>query len=157
MGFGRLLNAIVEMIWLELVSCVDCWIIAGAAPWPAEAVSAAEHLRAVFYRQGFNDQEIVALSGSHTLGRAHKDRSGLGAPLKSLSLLLQLLFSARLQVCRHCVPCRNDTQALIICDTIFDDRPVVRQPAALVKRSGKVYLMRSVLPGMLTVCLHLQL
>lgn len=52
---------------------------AGAAPWPSEAMSAAEHLRAVFYRQGFNDQEIVALSGSHTLGRAHKDRSGLGA------------------------------------------------------------------------------
>jgi len=32
----------------------------------------------VFYRQGFNDQEIVALSGAHTVGRAHADRSGLG-------------------------------------------------------------------------------
>lgn len=51
---------------------------AGAGPWPHGAPSAAEHIRAVFYRQGFNDQEIVALSGSHTLGRAHKDRSGLG-------------------------------------------------------------------------------
>jgi L-ascorbate peroxidase len=28
---------------------------------------------------GLNDQEIVALSGAHTLGRAWKDRSGLGA------------------------------------------------------------------------------
>lgn len=67
----------------DLVLCLDCWVAAGAAPWPAEAMSAAEHLRAVFYRQGFNDQEIVALSGSHTLGRAHKDRSGLGAPLNA--------------------------------------------------------------------------
>ena len=28
---------------------------------------------------GFNDREIVALSGAHTVGRAHKDRSGAGA------------------------------------------------------------------------------
>jgi catalase (peroxidase I) len=27
---------------------------------------------------GFNDQEIVVLSGAHTLGRVRKDRSGLG-------------------------------------------------------------------------------
>lgn len=37
------------------------------------------HLRKVFYRMGLGDQEIVALSGAHTLGRAWKDRSGLGA------------------------------------------------------------------------------
>jgi L-ascorbate peroxidase len=37
------------------------------------------HLRKVFYRMGFNDEEIVALSGAHTLGRAYKDRSGVGA------------------------------------------------------------------------------
>jgi len=37
------------------------------------------HLRKVFYRMGLNDEEIVALSGAHTLGRAYKDRSGLGA------------------------------------------------------------------------------
>jgi L-ascorbate peroxidase len=37
------------------------------------------HLRKVFYRMGLNDEEIVALSGAHTFGRAHKDRSGEGA------------------------------------------------------------------------------
>jgi len=37
------------------------------------------HLRKVFYRQGFDDEGIVALSGAHTFGRAFKDRSGLGA------------------------------------------------------------------------------
>eukprot|EP00168_Porphyra_purpurea_P020087 TRINITY_DN82_c0_g1_i6.p1 TRINITY_DN82_c0_g1~~TRINITY_DN82_c0_g1_i6.p1 ORF type:complete len:127 (+),score=29.39 TRINITY_DN82_c0_g1_i6:46-426(+) len=29
---------------------------------------------------GFSDAEIVALSGAHTLGRAHKDRSGFEGP-----------------------------------------------------------------------------
>lgn len=38
--------------------------------------SPAEHLRAVFYRMGLGDREIVALSGAHTVGRAFKERSG---------------------------------------------------------------------------------
>jgi len=46
-------------------------------PFPAGAKNAAEHLRNVFYRMGFNDREIVALSGAHTIGRAFKERSGL--------------------------------------------------------------------------------
>jgi cytochrome c peroxidase len=35
-----------------------------------------DHIRFIFYRMGFNDQEIVALSGAHNLGRCHSDRSG---------------------------------------------------------------------------------
>ncbi|KZV16551.1 putative L-ascorbate peroxidase 6, chloroplastic [Dorcoceras hygrometricum] len=42
--------------------------------------SPATHLRDVFYRMGFNDKEIVALSGAHTLGRSRPDRSGWGKP-----------------------------------------------------------------------------
>jgi L-ascorbate peroxidase len=34
------------------------------------------HLREVFYRMGLNDADIVLLSGAHTLGAAHADRSG---------------------------------------------------------------------------------
>ena len=34
----------------------------------------------VFYRMGFNDQEIVALSGAHAVGRCHTDRSGFWGP-----------------------------------------------------------------------------
>jgi len=51
---------------------------AAAGPFPDKAATPQEHLRNVFYRMGFNDQEIVALSGAHTLGRAKPSRSGFG-------------------------------------------------------------------------------
>ncbi|KAI0010402.1 heme peroxidase [Xylariaceae sp. FL0662B] len=41
-----------------------------------DGAQGAEHLRFIFYRMGFGDQEIVALSGAHNLGRCHGDRSG---------------------------------------------------------------------------------
>jgi cytochrome c peroxidase len=40
----------------------------------------AKHLRIIFYRMGFNDQEIVALSGAHALGRCHEKASGYSGP-----------------------------------------------------------------------------
>lgn len=41
------------------------------------AQTSAAHLRNVFTKKmGFTDQEIVALSGAHTIGRAFKERSG---------------------------------------------------------------------------------
>lgn len=45
-----------------------------------DASQASDHLRHIFYRMGFNDQEIVALSGAHNLGRCHADRSGFDGP-----------------------------------------------------------------------------
>jgi len=64
-----------------------------------------EHLRAIFHRgiliwgacfsirltffrsgMGFNDQEIVALSGAHALGRCHPDRSGFVSKTFFISL-----------------------------------------------------------------------
>jgi cytochrome c peroxidase len=36
--------------------------------------------RAFLYYIGFNDQEIVALSGAHAMGRCHTDRSGYWGP-----------------------------------------------------------------------------
>ena len=36
---------------------------AGGAPWPNGEPGPGDHLRKVFYRMGFTDQEIVALSG----------------------------------------------------------------------------------------------
>lgn len=37
-------------------------------------------IRDVFNRMGFNDQEIVALSGAHALGRCHTNASGYWGP-----------------------------------------------------------------------------
>ncbi|PQE27353.1 ascorbate peroxidase protein [Rutstroemia sp. NJR-2017a WRK4] len=45
-----------------------------------DASKGNKHLRDIFGRMGFNDQEIVALSGAHALGRCHTDRSGFDGP-----------------------------------------------------------------------------
>ena len=45
-----------------------------------DAAQAQDHLRFIFYRMGFDDQEIVALSGAHAMGRCHTDRSGFDGP-----------------------------------------------------------------------------
>ncbi|KAK7970789.1 cytochrome c peroxidase- variant 2 [Apiospora saccharicola] len=45
-----------------------------------DAAQGTKHLRDIFYRMGFNDQEIVALAGAHALGRCHTDRSGFDGP-----------------------------------------------------------------------------
>ncbi len=39
-----------------------------------------QHLRDIFYRMGFDDKAIVALSGAHAVGRCHTDRSGYWGP-----------------------------------------------------------------------------
>ncbi|RYP81819.1 hypothetical protein DL770_005774 [Monosporascus sp. CRB-9-2] len=41
-----------------------------------DGAQGADHLRLIFYRMGFDDREVVALSGAHNLGRCHADRSG---------------------------------------------------------------------------------
>ena len=46
-----------------------------------DAALGAQHVRDIFYRMGFNDQEIVALvGGGHAIGRCHTDRSGFDGP-----------------------------------------------------------------------------
>lgn len=45
-----------------------------------DASQGATHVRNVFNRQGFNDQEMVALIGAHALGRCHKQNSGFEGP-----------------------------------------------------------------------------
>mmetsp|Transcript_11057 Transcript_11057/g.14564 ORF Transcript_11057/g.14564 Transcript_11057/m.14564 type:complete len:329 (-) Transcript_11057:178-1164(-) len=43
-------------------------------------VHTTNHVRDVFYRMGFSDQEIVALLGAHAMGRCYPDRSGFWGP-----------------------------------------------------------------------------
>ncbi|XP_028765666.1 L-ascorbate peroxidase 3 [Neltuma alba] len=45
-----------------------------------DANQGVPHLRDIFYRMGLSDKDIVALSGGHTLGRAHPERSGFDGP-----------------------------------------------------------------------------
>ncbi|KAJ1892697.1 heme peroxidase [Kickxella alabastrina] len=45
-----------------------------------DAAQGADHMRDIFYRMGFNDQEIAALVGAHALGRCHTSRSGFEGP-----------------------------------------------------------------------------
>ena len=45
-----------------------------------DPMSTAKGLRDVFGRMGFNDREIVALSGAHALGRCHATASGYVGP-----------------------------------------------------------------------------
>ena len=40
----------------------------------------APHLRGIFYPKGFDDRDIVALSGAHTLGECHLHYSGFHGP-----------------------------------------------------------------------------
>lgn len=42
--------------------------------------STMSHVRDIFGRMGFNDREIVALSGAHALGRCHTEASGFWGP-----------------------------------------------------------------------------
>ena len=86
-------------VWLMLVTLKKASMLPGPAiPWRPgrsdqisgescgpdgrlpDASLGSKHLREIFYRMGFNDQEIVALSGAHTLGRCHPDRSGFKGP-----------------------------------------------------------------------------
>jgi len=45
-----------------------------------DAARNADHIRAIFYRMGFSDREIVALLGAHALGRCHEGNSGFVGP-----------------------------------------------------------------------------
>lgn len=50
---------------------------AACPPFPDASSSADIHIRNVFYRLGFTNQEAVVLLGGHTLGRAFSERTGV--------------------------------------------------------------------------------
>lgn len=50
----------------SVLTITTCHSTAGEGPFPGGVTMPGDHLRNVFYRMGFNDQEIVALSGWFT-------------------------------------------------------------------------------------------
>jgi len=54
-------------------SSIDESVAEGRHP---DADKGCDHLRNVFHRMGLTDKDIVILSGAHTVGRCHLDRSG---------------------------------------------------------------------------------
>lgn len=82
---------------IEAAGGPDIGFTAGRTDAPAASCAAADsrfspdgrlpdgdkgpsHVRDIFYRMGFNDREIVALCGAHSMGRCHTDRSGFWGP-----------------------------------------------------------------------------
>eukprot|EP00798_Chlamydomonas_sp_ICE-L_P001270 gene1270-32618_t len=52
----------------------------------------AAALRETFGRMGFNDQEIVALSGAHALGRCHAENSGYVGPWQATPTIFSNIY-----------------------------------------------------------------
>nr|GEY57785.1 probable L-ascorbate peroxidase 6, chloroplastic isoform X2 [Tanacetum cinerariifolium] len=73
-------HVLVRGDWLPLLQVSHSSVIEFRYGGDAGPPSPADHLRAVFYRMGLSDKDIVALSGAHTLGRSRPERSGWGKP-----------------------------------------------------------------------------
>ncbi len=69
-----------------------------------DAAKGPPHLRDIFYRMGFNDQEIVALSGAHALGRC-------AVLHRHLACCTCVLYAGCMLVCY--VACKHCTAACI--------------------------------------------
>jgi cytochrome c peroxidase len=108
-----------------------------------DASQGQDHLRAIFHRMGFNDQDIVTLSGAHALGRCHTDRSGFEGPWTFSPITLtndyyKLLLSERWQHRKWAGPVQfedNKTKTIMMLPTdmaLVKDkafRPVVERYA----------------------------
>ncbi|MEW5302225.1 MAG: hypothetical protein WDW36_005027 [Sanguina aurantia] len=107
------------------ISYGDLWTLAGAVaieemggphiPWRAgrsdkpdgsispkdgnlpDASKGAPHIREIFSRMGFGDQELVALSGAHSMGRCHTDRSGFEGPWSNAPTTFSNLYYVELK------------------------------------------------------------
>ena len=76
-----------------------------------DGAQGSEHLRHVFGRMGFSDQEIVALSGAHNLGRCHSDRSGTFRSLNGLQVITNT--ACRLGISLCCFSIRAPTDCAL--------------------------------------------
>ncbi|KAG7035445.1 L-ascorbate peroxidase, cytosolic [Cucurbita argyrosperma subsp. argyrosperma] len=93
-----------------------------------DAGKGCDHLRQVFYTMGLSDQDIVALSGGHTLGRAHKDRSGFEGPWTSNPLVFDNAYFKELVSGEKQGLLQLPSDKALLTDSVF--RPLVEKYAA---------------------------
>ncbi|KAL9245635.1 hypothetical protein vseg_019260 [Gypsophila vaccaria] len=93
----------------------------------------AQHLRDVFHRMGLSDRDIVALSGSHTLGRAHQDRSGFDGPFTPQPLKFDNSYYVELR--------KGETPGLVKfpTDNVLTQDPVFRKYVQLYAKDEKTF------------------
>jgi L-ascorbate peroxidase len=93
------------------------------------ATLGSDHLRQVFSAQmGLSDQDIVALSGGHTLGRCHKERSGFEGPWTANPLIFDNSYFTELLTGEKEGLLQLPTDKVLLTDEAF--RPFVDKYAA---------------------------
>ncbi|KAL4334867.1 hypothetical protein GQ457_07G034120 [Hibiscus cannabinus] len=94
-----------------------------------DATKGSDHLRQVFGAQmGLSDQDIVALSGGHTLGRCHKERSGFEGPWTTNPLIFDNSYFTELLSGEKEGLLQLPTDKVLLSDPAF--RPLVDKYAA---------------------------
>jgi L-ascorbate peroxidase len=93
------------------------------------ATKGVDHLRQVFVTQmGLSDKDIVALSGGHTLGRCHKERSGFEGPWTANPLLFDNSYFVELLTGEKEGLIQLTSDKALLTDPVF--RPFVEKYAA---------------------------
>ncbi|CAK8576136.1 unnamed protein product [Lathyrus sativus] len=94
-----------------------------------DATKGSDHLRDVFGKaMGLSDQDIVALSGGHTIGAAHKERSGFEGPWTSNPLIFDNSYFTELLTGEKDGLLQLPSDKALLTDSVF--RPLVEKYAA---------------------------